>query len=171
MSSVTLPLPVGCTAVASLSSCTLSYQDITVTKKFASLVTLEADKSSITVKSASLMHRNTVVSILKSYLGGFLKPFFKRLVFFGVGYKGELEENNVLRVYANFSHPKRYTPPTHVSLQLKSPTLLEVSSYCKESVGLVAAQIRSIRKPDPYKGKGIRYEGEKLLLKTIAKKK
>jgi large subunit ribosomal protein L6 len=65
-----------------------------------------------------------------------------------------------------YSHPIRYTPPEGVSIDVPAPTQITVRGSSKEAVGQVAAKIRSFRKPEPYKGKGILYRGERLRRKA-----
>jgi len=77
----------------------------------------------------------------------------------GVGYKVEMKGKNLM-LSLGFSHPVLVVPPAGVSLAAPNPTTIEVTGIDKQLVGETAANIRKIRKPEPYKGKGIRYEGE-----------
>ncbi len=77
----------------------------------------------------------------------------------GVGYKVEMKGNNLM-LSLGFSHPVLVVPPAGVSLAALNPTTIEVTGIDKQLVGETAANIRKIRKPEPYKGKGIRYDGE-----------
>jgi large subunit ribosomal protein L6 len=77
----------------------------------------------------------------------------------GVGYKVEMKGQNLM-LALGFSHPVLVVPPLGVSIAAPNPTTIEVSGIDKQLVGQTAANIRKIRKPEPYKGKGVRYEGE-----------
>jgi len=85
--------------------------------------------------------------------------FEKVLEIHGVGYRAE-QKGSSLVVNVGYSHPVDVDPPEGVTLSLESPTRIKVSGYDKQKVGQVAAEIRQIRPPEPYKGKGIRYLGE-----------
>ena len=83
----------------------------------------------------------------------------------GVGYKAELKGKNLL-LNIGFSHPIYFAPPEDVKIEVPTPTQIIVSGTDKELVGLVAAKIRSFRKPEPYKGKGIKYSDERIIRKA-----
>ena len=90
---------------------------------------------------------------------GVSSKFEKILVLEGVGYKFQLE-NDKLILNVGFSHPVIFSIPTTIKATLESPTKLILSSINLENVGLLAAKIRNVRPPEPYKGKGIRYSDE-----------
>ncbi len=96
---------------------------------------------------------------------GVTKGFEKRLEIVGIGYKAQLK-GRTLELTLGYSHPVIYEIPPDVEVKLESPTKIVVSGIDKQRVGQVAAIIRSFREPDSYKGKGIRYEGEQLILKV-----
>ena len=98
-------------------------------------------------------------ALLANMVKGVTAGFEKKLEIVGVGYRAEAAGKS-LRLHLGFSHPIVYEPPAGVSLQAESPTLVTVSGVDKESVGQAAAEIRSLRPPEPYKGKGVRYQGE-----------
>lgn len=98
-------------------------------------------------------------SLLAGMVKGVAEGFEKKLEIVGVGYRAEAAGKG-LRFHLGFSHPVTYEPPPGVSLKAESPTLVSVSGVDKERVGQVAAEIRAFRPPEPYKGKGIRYQGE-----------
>ncbi len=102
--------------------------------------------------------------LVNNMIIGVTQGYQKRLEVVGIGYRASMQgENLVLEV--GFSHPVVYTPPQHVKIEVEGNNKIIVSGIDKYWVGQVAAQIRKIRKPDPYKGKGIRYEGEQVRLK------
>jgi large subunit ribosomal protein L6 len=90
---------------------------------------------------------------------GVSKGFSKKLQIIGVGYRAEMKGKKLV-LTIGYSHPIVFSVPDIIKLETPSPTEIVVSGIDKELVGLVAAKIRSFRKPEPYKGKGIRYEGE-----------
>ena len=84
----------------------------------------------------------------------------------GVGYRAEAQGPTTLRLNLGFSHPVTVQAPDGITFEVTNPTNLAVVGIDKEVVGQVAANIRSIRKPEPYKGKGVRYQGERILRKA-----
>ena len=91
--------------------------------------------------------------------------FTKGLEISGVGYRAQLQGEKLV-LALGYSHPVEVTPPTGISFQVDTPTRVSVVGADKELVGQVAAAIRAKRKPEPYKGKGIRYVGEVVLRKA-----
>jgi large subunit ribosomal protein L6 len=85
--------------------------------------------------------------------------FEKRVRIVGVGYKAELKGNDLL-LNVGYSHPVIMITPGGISVKVESPTMLVVSGIQKDEVGEFAAKVRAVRSPEPYKGKGIAYEGE-----------
>jgi large subunit ribosomal protein L6 len=104
-------------------------------------------------------------SLLAAMVKGVVEGFEKRLEIIGVGYRAEAAGKS-LRFHLGFSHPVTYDPPEGVTLKVESPTLVSVSGVDKEKVGQAAAEIRAFRPPEPYKGKGIRYQGEQVRRKA-----
>ncbi len=98
-------------------------------------------------------------SLLNNMVEGVTNGFEKKLEIVGVGYRAEAAGKS-LRLSLGFSHPIVYGPIDGVNLKAESPTLVSVSGVDKERVGQAAAEIRALRPPEPYKGKGIRYQGE-----------
>lgn len=98
-------------------------------------------------------------SLINNMVEGVSKGFSKKLEIVGVGYKAEMKGKNLL-LTIGYSHPIILQPSDDIKIEVPSPTEVIVSGIDKELVGLVAAKIRSFRKPEPYKGKGIKYSGE-----------
>ena len=90
----------------------------------------------------------------------------KQLEIVGVGYRAEAQGPDALRLALGFSHPVDVKAPEGITFEVPVPTQVVVTGIDKEVVGQVAADIRSIRKPEPYKGKGVRYAGERVLRKA-----
>jgi large subunit ribosomal protein L6 len=98
-------------------------------------------------------------SLLANMVEGVTKGFEKRLELQGVGYRASLRGTD-LELNVGFSHPVVIKPPQGVSFDVPTPTEVIVKGIDKQQVGELAAQVRKVRPPEPYKGKGIRYEGE-----------
>ncbi|HSP87500.1 MAG TPA: 50S ribosomal protein L6 [Ignavibacteriaceae bacterium] len=104
-------------------------------------------------------------ALIQNMVQGVVNPYTKTLDIVGVGYKAELKGKNLL-LNIGYSHPIYFMPPDGVTLQTPAPTQIIITGIDKQMVGLVAAKIRSIRKPEPYKGKGIKYSNEKIQRKA-----
>ena len=96
---------------------------------------------------------------------GVNNKFSKILVAEGIGYKFQLDKQRLV-LNMGFTHPIEFVIPSDLEIKLESPTKIRISGIDKEKVGFLAAKIREIRPPEPYKGKGIMYEGEKILRKA-----
>jgi large subunit ribosomal protein L6 len=105
-------------------------------------------------------------SLVNNMVIGVTDGFTKQLEIVGVGYRAEAQGPNALRLNLGFSHPVNVTAPDGITFEVPVPTQVTVNGIDKEVVGQVAANIRSIRKPEPYKGKGVRYAGERILRKA-----
>ena len=105
-------------------------------------------------------------SLVNNMVLGVTEGFKKNLEIIGVGYRAEAQGPSALRLNLGFSHPVNVTAPEGITFDVPVPTQIVVNGIDKEVVGQVAADIRSIRKPEPYKGKGVRYAGERVLRKA-----
>jgi large subunit ribosomal protein L6 len=105
-------------------------------------------------------------SLVNNMVIGVTDGFRKQLEIVGVGYRAEAQGNESIRLALGFSHPVIVKAPDGVTFEVPVPTQVVVAGIDKEVVGQVAADIRSIRKPEPYKGKGVRYAGERVLRKA-----
>ena len=104
-------------------------------------------------------------ALVQNMIIGVTDSYKKSLEIVGVGYKAELKGKNLL-LNIGYSHPIYFVPPDEVKLEVPAPTQIHISGNDKELVGLVAAKIRSFRKPEPYKGKGIKYSDERIIRKA-----
>ncbi|MCX6146725.1 MAG: 50S ribosomal protein L6 [Candidatus Kapabacteria bacterium] len=120
-----------------------------------SVVTFSRDNDSKSLRALHGLTRALANNIIQGVSTGYTIT----LKLEGVGYKVELR-NERLQMNMGYSHPLLVIPPQGVSFQAPNPTTVLVSGIDKQLVGTVASKIRSIRPPEPYKGKGIRYEGE-----------
>ena len=105
-------------------------------------------------------------ALVNNMVVGVTQGFEKELEIVGVGYRAELKGPNALRLNLGFSHPVDVQAPEGVTFEVPAQTRIIVKGIDKEVVGQVAANIRSIRKPEPYKGKGVRYLNERILRKA-----
>lgn len=103
--------------------------------------------------------QGTTRTVLRNMVDGVARGFHKTLEIQGVGYKAEPQASGV-RLIVGFSHPVEYRAPAGIKISVENNVVLKVEGPDKELVGQVAAEIRKIRPPEPYKGKGIRYQGE-----------
>ncbi len=103
--------------------------------------------------------------LIANMITGVTQGFEKRLEIQGIGYRADLQ-GNVLRLALGFSHPVLFPLPEGIKVEVERQTAITVKGIDKQLVGSVAAEIRSLRPPDPYKGKGIRYSGEYIKLKV-----
>ena len=128
---------------------------------------LSGDTLTVSRPSDSNEHRSRhglTRSLLANMVEGVSRGFEKNLEIVGVGYRAEKKGDNlVFRI--GYSHPVEVVPLPGVSLDVEAANRIKVSGIDKEAVGEMAAEIRAIRPPDSYKGKGIRYAGERVRLK------
>jgi large subunit ribosomal protein L6 len=101
----------------------------------------------------------TTRQIIANMVKGVSEGFVKELEIVGTGYRAK-KEGNRIALHVGFSTPVYYSPPPDVKVELDGETKIRVSGIDKQKVGQVAAEIRAIKPPEPYKGKGIRYVGE-----------
>lgn len=100
-------------------------------------------------------------TLINNMVVGVTTGFSKTLEITGVGYRAAKQGNNI-NFTLGFSHPVVKEPPAGITFEVPAPTKIIVSGANKEVVGAIAAEIRTLRPPEPYKGKGIRYEGERI---------
>jgi large subunit ribosomal protein L6 len=104
-------------------------------------------------------------SLIANMVEGVTKGFEKRLEIQGVGYRATLK-GTALELAVGYSHPVTIDPPAGITFEVPQPTQITVKGSDKQAVGEIAAKIRKVRPPEPYKGKGIRYEGERVRRKV-----
>jgi len=105
-------------------------------------------------------------TLVNNMVVGVTDGFTKELEIIGVGYRAEAVNPTTLRLALGFSHPVVVDAPEGITFEVPTQTRVIVKGIDKELVGQVAANVRAIRKPEPYKGKGVRYLGEKVLRKA-----
>src|ERR1700744_5118624 len=104
-------------------------------------------------------------TLVSNLVTGVTEGYTTKMEIFGVGYRVQLKGSN-LEFALGYSHPVVIQPPDGVTFAVESPTKFSISGIDKQKVGQIAANIRRLRKSDPYKGKGVRYEGEQIRRKV-----
>ncbi len=164
-----IPIPSGVTVDISGNIVTVKGPKGQLSRAVPSEMILKLENNVLKVErpSDSKKHRalhGLTRTLIANMVDGVSKGFEKTLDIVGVGYRAEKSGSNlILRI--GFSHPVEITPLPGVSLELEGTNRIKVLGINKEDVGEMAAEIRSIRPPDAYKGKGIRYTGEAVRLK------
>jgi large subunit ribosomal protein L6 len=105
-------------------------------------------------------------SLIANMVTGVSDGFSKELEIVGVGYRAQAQGPEKIEIAVGFSHPVHVQAPAGVTFEVPQPTRIVVRGFDKQLVGQVAADIRKLRKPEPYKGKGIRYAGERVQRKA-----
>jgi large subunit ribosomal protein L6 len=104
-------------------------------------------------------------ALIQNMVKGVSEKFSKTLIAEGVGYKFQLDKTKLI-LNVGFTHPVEFPIPADLAIKVESPTKILISGIDKEKVGFLAAKVRDTRPPEPYKGKGILYEGEKIIRKA-----
>lgn len=133
-------------------------------------ISFEMSEGKLTAKRASESKQHRALhglarSLVANAVKGVTEGFKKDLEIVGIGYRAELRGHSMV-FSLGYSHPVEYPIPSGINITVEKQTRLQVSGIDRQKVGQVSAQIRSLRKPDPYKNKGIRYAGEKLKKKV-----
>jgi large subunit ribosomal protein L6 len=105
-------------------------------------------------------------ALIANMMVGVTEGYRRNLEIVGVGYRAAARGSDGLTIQVGYSHPVEFDAPEGITFEVPSPTRISVLGFDKQLVGQVAADIRAIRKPEPYKGKGIRYEGEAVRRKS-----
>jgi large subunit ribosomal protein L6 len=134
-------------------------------------VTVRRDEDTLLVERpdderASRALHGLTRSLVANMVTGVTDGFTKDLEIVGVGYRAQARSERSLELALGFSHPVFIEAPDGISFEVPAPTRITIRGIDKEKVGQVAADIRRIRKPEPYKGKGVRYAGEVVLRKA-----
>jgi large subunit ribosomal protein L6 len=134
-------------------------------------ISLEQEDKVINVKPATdsaMPMAGTFRSLVNNMVLGVTEGFEKKLTLVGIGYRAQVQGNK-LTLALGFSHPVVYDAPEGVTIEAPSQTQLVIKGCDKQKVGQVAAEIRSFRPPEPYKGKGVRYSDERVVRKEAKK--
>ena len=160
-----IEVPAGVTVtVAEDNTVTVKGPKGELTRQFNQDMKFEQEGNIITVvrPSDSKEHRTnhgTTRALLANMVTGVSEGFSRSLELIGVGYRAQLQGKKLV-LNVGFSHPVEFTPEEGLEVEVPSNTKIIVKGISKERVGALASNIRDVRPPEPYKGKGIRYEGE-----------
>jgi large subunit ribosomal protein L6 len=141
-----------------------------LTREFRSEMRIQEEDGRLVIGRASDSKQDRALhgltrALLANMIQGVTEGYRKALEIVGVGYRAEKKgEKLVLNV--GYSHPVQYPQPKGIAISTSGPTVVVIEGIDKEKVGQVAAEIRSVRPPEPYKGKGIRYQGEQVRRKA-----
>jgi large subunit ribosomal protein L6 len=159
-----IEIPAGVTVTLNSNVVTVKGPKGELTRTFNPDIEIKVEENIINVSrpSESKEHRalhGTTRALLSNMVEGVSKGFEKGLELIGVGYRAQ-KQGNKLVLNVGYSHPVEITPEAGLEIEVPSNTKVIVKGTSKERVGALAANIRDVRRPEPYKGKGIRYEGE-----------
>jgi large subunit ribosomal protein L6 len=144
----------------------------TLSRKFGSAVTIEKDGEQLVFKAANDESRalqGTLRALVANMVKGVTQGFEKKLTLVGVGYRAQAAGDKI-NLSLGFSHPVVHQMPKGVKVATPQQTEIVVTGIDKQQVGQVAAEIRAYRPPEPYKGKGVRYVDERVVIKETKKK-
>ena len=165
-----VPVPDGVDVTVEGTSVTVTGPKGTLSREFSDRVRFQVEDGEVKVARRDDERQSRALhglsrALLHNMVVGVSQGFRKELNTVGVGYRANLQ-GNTLELQVGFSHPVRLTAPPGVDFEVPEPTQIVVSGIDKELVGQVAADIRAVRPPEPYKGKGIRYAGEQVRRKA-----
>jgi len=166
-----IPLPEGVAVEIAGSHVTVNGPRGTLARTLPEPIAIRQDEGQLLVERPDDERRNRALhglarSLVANMVTGVTAGFTKELEIVGVGYRATAAGSNRLDLALGFSHPVSVDAPNGIAFEVPIPTRIIVSGIDKEAVGQAAADIRKIRKPEPYKGKGVRYAGERVLRKA-----
>ena len=165
-----IPVPSGVDVAIDGTHLTVKGPKGTLVRDLPGVVTVRQDGDTLLVerpddeRQSKAMH-GLVRSLVNNMVVGVSQEFSKELEIIGTGYRAALQ-GSTLDLSLGFSHPVKVDAPSGITFEVPSPTRIVVRGIDKEQVGQVAADIRALRKPEPYKGKGVRYLGEHVARKA-----
>ena len=166
-----IPVPSGVDVTLAGRNVTVKGPKGTLEREIPGTITVRQDGETLLVerpddeRQTRAMH-GLVRSLVNNMVVGVTDGYTKQLEIIGVGYRATAKGNDALDLALGFSHPVVVQAPTGVTFEVPTPNRIDVKGSDKELVGQVAADIRKLRKPEPYKGKGVRYLGEHVVRKA-----
>jgi large subunit ribosomal protein L6 len=164
-------------ALAKGVECTVAGDVVTVKGPKGTLTTarpanvdVKIENGTVTLSAAgeNMAMAGTLRALLNNMVSGVATGFERKLELVGVGYRAAMQGKD-LNLSLGFSHPVLFTPPAGITIETPTQTEIVIKGADKQVVGQAAAKIRAFRSPEPYKGKGVRYAGEKITLKEAKK--
>lgn len=165
-----VPVPNGVTVTVSGPAITVKGPKGELSRKLHPDMKVKVENGNVTVDRPSDEDRHRALhgltrSLIANMVEGVTQGYKKQLEITGVGYKAEVKPFG-LQLALGYSHPVEYRAPAGIKLSAPQPIVVVIEGADKEKVGQVAAEIRALRKPEPYKGKGVRYQGEQIRRKA-----
>lgn len=166
-----IPVPDGVDVAISGAHVTVSGSRGTLEHDLPDAISARIEDGFVVVERAD-EQRNTKAlhglsrSLVANMVTGVSEGYRKELEIVGVGYRAIAQGNSKIELQLGFSHPVHVEAPDGVTFEVPNQTSIHVLGIDKQAVGQVAADIRAIRKPEPYRGKGIRYAGERIIRKA-----
>ncbi len=166
-----ITIPSGVEATVSGQTVTVKGPKGQLTQELPAGITAAIDDGVLTVSRPDDERQNRALhglsrSLIANMVTGVTEGFVKSLEIQGVGYRAQAKGKNAIELALGFSHPVKVEAPEGIEFDVPEPTRINVVGIDKQLVGQVAADIRDWRKPEPYKGKGIRYVGERVMRKA-----
>ena len=165
-----VPVPNGVTVTVNGPAITVKGPKGELSRKLQPDMQVKVENGNVTVDRPSDEDRHRALhgltrSLIANMVEGVTQGYKKQLEITGVGYKAEVKPFG-LQLALGYSHPVEYRAPAGIKLSAPQPIVVVIEGADKEKVGQVAAEIRALRKPEPYKGKGVRYQGEQIRRKA-----
>jgi large subunit ribosomal protein L6 len=166
-----IPVPSGVDVTVADRTITVKGPKGTLDRTIPGTITIRQEGAELLVerpddeRQSRAMH-GLVRSLVNNMVVGVTDGFTKQLEIIGVGYRATAKGQDTLDLALGFSHPVEVKAPSGITFDVPSPNRIDVKGSDKELVGQVAADIRKLRKPEPYKGKGVRYLGEHVVRKA-----
>ncbi len=166
-----VPLPQGVTATIGANLVTLKGAKGSLSVPLSLGVKVVEEDKALTVEydASNRMQAGSVRAHLANIVEGVTKGYERKLELVGVGFRAAVQ-GKTLNLTLGFSHPVNFPIPDGIVIEAPSQTEVVIKGVDKQRVGQIAAEIRGIRPPEPYKGKGVRYAGEQITLKEGKKK-
>ena len=166
-----IPVPAGVDVTVVDRHLTVKGPKGTLERDLPGVITVRQEGEELLVERPNDERQNRAMhglvrSLVNNMVVGVTTGFTKELEIIGVGYRATAKAADTLDLALGFSHPVEVKAPAGVTFEVPSPNRIDVKGTDKELVGQVAADIRKLRKPEPYKGKGVRYLGEHVVRKA-----
>ena len=166
-----IPVPKGVEISIDGSHVTVKGPKGTLERDLPGEITVREEEGQLLVERPNDERQNRALhglvrTLVNNMVVGVSEGYRKELEIIGVGYRATAKGDNALELALGFSHPVSVQAPAGITFEVPAPTQIAVIGTDKEAVGQVAANIRAIRKPEPYKGKGVRYRGEHVVRKA-----
>lgn len=167
-------LPSGVDVVLSASEITVKGPLGTLTQFVLPFVKIEKEGDALVCRAIGNLPNSSAMSgtmraLVSNMVSGVTKGFEKKLALVGVGYKAQAQ-GPTLNLSLGFSHPVTYAMPNGIKVETPTQTEILIKGIDRQLVGQVAAEVRAYRSPEPYKGKGVRYANEVVVIKETKKK-